>query len=56
VSTSTLGGHVNTIPDQQAGSGRRRRMHSDEFKADAVAACGKRTLILGSRCRRLVSA
>ena len=39
MSTSTLGGHVNTIPDQQAGSGRRRRMHSDEFKADAVAAC-----------------
>ena len=41
MSTSTLGGHVNTIPDQQAGSGRRRRMHSDDFKADAVAACAQ---------------
>lgn len=41
MSTSTLGGHVNTIPDQQAGSGRRRRTHSDEFKADAVAACAQ---------------
>ena len=39
MSTSTLGGHVNTIPDQQAGTRRRRRKHSDEFKADAVAAC-----------------
>ena len=40
MSTSTLGGHVNTIPDQQAGARRRRRrLHSDEFKADAVAAC-----------------
>ncbi len=41
MSTSTLGGHVNTISDQQAGSGRRRRMHSDDFKADAVAACAQ---------------
>ena len=39
MSTSTLGGHVNTIPDQQAGARRRRRKHSDEFNADAVAAC-----------------
>lgn len=39
MSTSTLGGHVNTIPDKQAGTRRRRRKHSDEFKADAVAAC-----------------
>jgi transposase len=39
VSTSTLGGHVNTIPDQQAGPRRRRRKHSDEFKAGAVASC-----------------
>jgi transposase len=30
---------VNTISDQQAGPRRRRRLHSDEFKADAVAAC-----------------
>jgi len=32
---------VNTIPDQQAGPRRRRRVHSDEFKADAVAACAQ---------------
>ena len=32
---------MNTIPDQQAGSGRRRRMHSDQFKAGAVAACSQ---------------
>ncbi|MFC0594573.1 IS66-like element accessory protein TnpA, partial [Ottowia pentelensis] len=36
-----LGGLVNTIPDQQAGPRRRRRLHSDEFKADAVAACAQ---------------
>lgn len=28
-----------TLPDQQAGTRRRRRLHSDEFKANAVAAC-----------------
>ena len=39
MSTSTLGGHVNTIPEQLADGRRRRRMHSDEFKAHAVAAC-----------------
>ena len=39
MSTSTLGGHVNTIANQPADSRRRRRLHSDEFKADAVAAC-----------------
>lgn len=39
MSTSTLGGHVSTIPDQQAGTRRRRRVHSDEFKAGAVASC-----------------
>jgi len=40
VSISTLGGHVNTIlkPALVAGR-RRRRLHSDEFKANAVAAC-----------------
>jgi transposase len=32
---------VNTISDQQAGPRRRRRLHSDEFKADAVAACAQ---------------
>jgi transposase len=30
---------VNTIPQQHADGRRRRRLHSDEFKADAVAAC-----------------
>ena len=39
MSTSTLGGHVNTIPELEAGTRRRRRIHSDEFKADAVANC-----------------
>ena len=39
MSTSTLGGHVNTISEQEAGKRRRRRIHSDEFKADAVASC-----------------
>ena len=39
MSTSTLGGHVNTIPNEPADGRRRRRLHSDEFKADAVAAC-----------------
>lgn len=39
MSTSTLGGHVNTISDESAGVRRRRRHRSDEFKADAVAAC-----------------
>lgn len=38
VSTSTLGGHVDTIEQQPAAGRRRRRLHSDEFKADAVAA------------------
>ena len=32
---------MNTISDQQAGLRRRRRLHSDEFKADAVAACAQ---------------
>ena len=39
MSTSTLGGHVDTISNQAGGARRRRRLHSDEFKADAVAAC-----------------
>ena len=42
MSTSTLGGHVNTIPEQVTDGRRRRRSHSDEFKADAVAACTQR--------------
>ncbi|HEU6454433.1 MAG TPA: transposase, partial [Roseateles sp.] len=28
-----------TFPDQPVGTRRRRRVHSDEFKANAVAAC-----------------
>ena len=39
MSTSTLGGHVNTIPANKAGQRRRRRIHSDEFKARVVASC-----------------
>ena len=39
MSTSILGGHVNTIPEQAVGGRRRRRLHSDEFKANAVASC-----------------
>ena len=30
---------MNTISEQAAGVRRRRRMHSDEFKANAVASC-----------------
>lgn len=30
---------MNTIPQQHADGRRRRRLHSEEFKADAVAAC-----------------
>ncbi len=30
---------MNTISEQAAGGRRRRRMHSDEFKANAVASC-----------------
>lgn len=39
MSTSTFGGHVNTIPEQAAGGRRRRRNYSDDFKADLVASC-----------------
>ncbi len=39
MSTITLGGHVTTIPEDQTGPRRRRRLHSDEFKARAVASC-----------------
>jgi len=41
VSTSTLGGHVDTIGSQAAAGRQRRRLHSDEFKADAVAAAAQ---------------
>ncbi|WP_345944720.1 transposase [Variovorax sp. dw_954] len=30
---------MSTISDQQAGTRRRRRIHSDEFKANTVASC-----------------
>ena len=40
VSTSTLGGHVDTIEPVPSGR-RRRRLHSDEFKADTVAAASR---------------
>lgn len=39
MSTSTLGGHVNTIPEQTRNARRRRRVHSADFKAKSVAAC-----------------
>lgn len=40
MSTSTPGGHVNTLQTQSPVDGRRRRrLHSDEFKANAVASC-----------------
>jgi transposase len=39
VSTSTPGGRVNTTPEQAVGGRRRRRLHSDEFKANVVASC-----------------
>ena len=41
VSTSTLGGHVDTIGSKDEPGRRRRRLHSDEFKADAVAAAAQ---------------
>ena len=30
---------MNTIPEQAVGGRRRRRLHSDEFKANALASC-----------------
>ena len=41
MSTSTLGGHVDTIGTQPFPGRRRRRLHSDEFKADSVAAAAQ---------------
>ncbi len=41
VSTSTLGGHVDTIDSLPNACRRRRRLRSDEFKADAVAAASQ---------------
>jgi transposase len=48
VSTSTLGGHVDTIEGLPAAGRRRRRLHSDEFKADAVAAASRPGVSLAS--------
>ena len=39
MSTSTLYGYVNTIPEQAVGGRGRRRLHSDAFKANAGASC-----------------
>jgi transposase len=39
VSTSILGGHVNTSDDGNITGRRRRRKHSAEFKAKVVSAC-----------------
>lgn len=39
MSTNNSGGHVNTISNQVADGRRRRRLHSAEFKAEAVSAC-----------------
>lgn len=41
VSTTTLGGHVDTTDSKDGLVRRRRRRHSDEFKADAVAAASQ---------------
>ena len=41
VSTSTLDGHVDTIDSKDAPGRRRRRLHSDEFEADAIAAAAQ---------------
>jgi transposase len=48
VSTSTLGGHVDTIGPLPAAGRRRRRLHSDEFKADAVAAASQPGMSMAS--------
>lgn len=48
VSTSTLGGHVDTIEALPAAGRRRRRLHSDEFKADAVAAASQPGMSMAS--------
>jgi transposase len=41
VSTSTLGGHVDTIGSLPGAGRRRRRLHGDGFKAEAVAAASQ---------------
>jgi transposase len=39
VSTCQIGGHMNTSEQAISMGRRRRRRHSEEFKADAIAAC-----------------
>ena len=41
VSTLVLGGHVDTIDSPARAGRRRRRLHSDEFKANAVSAAAQ---------------
>ena len=57
VSTSILGGHVDTISAPLTAGRRRRRLHSDEFKADAVAAGPQPVVSMASvalaRCRSI---
>ncbi|MET3513935.1 transposase [Pseudacidovorax sp. 1753] len=48
VSTRTLGGHVDTTEQQPSPGRRRRRLHSDEFKADAVAAASQAGMSMAS--------
>lgn len=48
MSTSTLGGHVDTIDSKSTAGRRRRRLHSDEFKADAVAAASQPSVSLAA--------
>ncbi|WPH12796.1 transposase [Variovorax paradoxus] len=48
VSTRTLGGLVDPIEQQSSPGRRRRRLHSDEFKADAVAAASQAGMSMAS--------
>ena len=43
-----LGGHVDTIEQQPSPGRRRRRLHSDKFKADAVAAASQAGMSMAS--------
>ncbi|WP_198972998.1 transposase [Xylophilus sp. ASV27] len=48
VSTRTLGGHVDRIEQQPSPGRRRRGLHSEEFKADAVAAASQAGMSMAS--------
>jgi len=48
VSTSALGGHVDTMESLPSAGRRRRRLHSHEFKADAVAAASQPGMSMAS--------